>query len=75
MGNLSPASRKIISGDIRTAARIMGDIDNGAPGARDVLKEIFPYTGRAYIIGITGAPGVGKSTIVDRMAIHLREDG
>ena len=45
------------------------------PAAIAILKELFPYTGRASIIGITGAPGSGKSTLVDRMVEVFRKDG
>jgi LAO/AO transport system kinase len=65
---------KILSGDIRTAARLISDIDNNVPYVRDVLKEMYPHTGNAYIIGVTGAPGVGKSTLVDRMIEYLRKN-
>lgn len=65
---------KILSGDIRTAARLISDIDNNIPYVRDVLKELYPHTGNAYIIGVTGAPGVGKSTLVDRMIEYLRKN-
>jgi len=64
---------RVLSGDIRTAARLISDIDNNALYVRDVLKELYPYTGNAYIIGVTGAPGVGKSTLVDRMIENLRK--
>lgn len=64
---------KIISGDIRAAARLISDIDNGLPHVRGILKELYPHTGNAYVIGITGAPGVGKSTLVDRMIENLRK--
>jgi LAO/AO transport system kinase len=65
---------RVLSGDIRTAARLISDIDNGVPGVRQVLKKIYPHTGNAYVVGITGAPGVGKSTLVDRMLSHLRRE-
>jgi LAO/AO transport system kinase len=64
---------KIISGDIRAVARLIRDIDDNVPEAREVLKDLYPYTGKAYIVGITGAPGVGKSTLVDQMIAHLRK--
>jgi|GEM_PF-2479422 len=65
-------AEKIISGDIRSVARLIRDIDDNVPGAREVLKDLYPFTGRAYVVGITGAPGVGKSTLVDQMVTHLR---
>jgi LAO/AO transport system kinase len=68
-------AEKVISGDVRAVARLIRDIDDGMPGVQAVLKEIYPHTGRAYVIGITGAPGVGKSTLVDQMVGHLRGQG
>jgi LAO/AO transport system kinase len=64
---------KIVAGDVRTVARVIRDIDDGIPEVRGVLKELFPHTGKAYVIGITGSPGVGKSTLVDQMIAHLRQ--
>jgi LAO/AO transport system kinase len=66
---------KIVSGDIRSVARLIRDIDDNVPEAREVLRDLYPFTGRAYVVGITGAPGVGKSTLVDQMVTHLRNDG
>ncbi len=66
---------KVVSGDVRTVARLIRDIDDGMPHVREVLKELYPHTGHAYVVGITGAPGVGKSTLVDQMVAHLRERG
>lgn len=54
-------------------ARLIRDIDDGMPEVREVLKALYPHTGHAYVIGITGAPGVGKSTLVDQMVAHLRK--
>ncbi len=64
--------QKILAGDVRTAARLIRNIDDNVPGVRDVLKALYPHTGKAYVVGITGAPGVGKSTLVDQMISHLR---
>ena len=64
---------KVISGDVRTVARLIGAIDDGRPEAWEVLKKLYPHTGKAYVIGITGAPGVGKSTLVDQMVGLFRE--
>jgi len=68
-------AKKIRSGDIRAVARLIRDIDDKVPEAREVLKGLYPSTGRAYVVGITGAPGVGKSTLVDQMVTYLRKDG
>jgi len=65
---------KIVKGDVRTAARLIRDIDNGVQGTREILKALYRYTGKAYVIGITGAPGVGKSTVVDQMVRGLRKN-
>jgi len=66
-------AEKVIAGDVRSVARLIRDIDDGMPGVREILKELYPYTGKANVIGITGAPGVGKSTLVDQMIAHIRE--
>jgi len=65
----------VVDGDVRTVARLIRDIDDGMPEVRGVLKELYPHTGRAYVVGITGAPGVGKSTLVDQVVAHLRRRG
>jgi LAO/AO transport system kinase len=66
---------QIRQGDIRATARLMRDLDEGEPQAREVLKGLYQYTGRAHIVGVTGSPGVGKSTLTDRMIQYLREQG
>jgi LAO/AO transport system kinase len=66
---------KILGGDVRTAARLIRDIDDGVVSSRQVLKALYPYTGRAYFIGISGFPGVGKSTLVDQMIQAYRTEG
>jgi LAO/AO transport system kinase len=68
-------TEKILAGDLRSVARLIRHIDDGMPEARNVLKELYPHTGRAYVIGVTGSPGVGKSTLVDRMIQNLRTRG
>jgi len=65
--------RRLLDGDVRAAARIIRAIDDRQPEARDLLKALYPNTGRAYVVGVTGAPGVGKSTLVDRMVDQLRK--
>ncbi len=70
---MNDVAEKVLAGDVRAVARLIRDIDDDMPGVREVLKELYPYTGKAFVIGITGAPGVGKSTLVDQMLTHLRK--
>src|SRR5450755_119929 len=71
---MSPWSTKILSGDLRALARAATAIENRSPQAETLLKELFPHTGEATVIGITGAPGAGKSTLVDKLAHALRQE-
>jgi LAO/AO transport system kinase len=68
-------AKRILEGDIRAASRLMRDIDDRIPSALNILKELYPNTGKAYIIGMTGPPGSGKSTIVDKMVDIFRKEG
>ena len=72
---MASAVEKVIAGDVRTVARLIRDIDDKVPEVREVLKDLYVHTGRAFVIGITGAPGVGKSTLVDQMVNHYRKQG
>lgn len=65
--------KKVVAGDVRTVARLIRDIDDRIPEVRETLKDLYSHTGKAYVIGITGAPGVGKSTLVDQMISHIRK--
>jgi LAO/AO transport system kinase len=62
------------SGDARALARAISIIENRAAGWSDLLKALFPLTGHARVIGLTGAPGSGKSTLVDQLAKHYRKE-
>jgi len=64
---------KILNGDVLAAARLMRDIENEAPDAVDALASIYLHTGKAFIVGITGAPGVGKSTLLGGLIKFLRK--
>jgi LAO/AO transport system kinase len=68
-------AQKILEGDLLAASKLMRDIDDQMPGALESLKELYPKTGKAYIIGITGPPGSGKSTLVDKMVDFFRKEG
>ena len=60
------------AGDVRTLARVISTVENRSPGWSDLLKALFPHSGRARVIGLTGAPGAGKSTLVDHLARFYR---
>jgi LAO/AO transport system kinase len=66
---------QVLSGDVRAAARLMRDIDDNRPSAIAELKELYPRSGNAYLIGITGPPGAGKSTLVDQLTASFRKKG
>jgi LAO/AO transport system kinase len=63
---------QIRSGHSRAIARAISTVENRAEGWSDLLKALFPHTGRARVLGVTGAPGAGKSTLVDQLAKHYR---
>ncbi|MGA7567033.1 MAG: methylmalonyl Co-A mutase-associated GTPase MeaB [Terriglobales bacterium] len=65
---------RLRSGDARALARAISTVENRAAGWSDLLKELFPHTGKARVIGVTGAPGAGKSTLVDQLAKHYRKE-
>jgi len=63
------------SGDHRALGRAISWMENGHPGARDLMARVWPHLGRAAVIGITGSPGAGKSTLTDQLARVLRAEG
>ncbi len=75
MTSTDTTTQAILGGDIRTAARLMRDLDDRRPAAVAALKALFPHTGKAYMVGITGNPGAGKSTVVDALISHYRAQG
>jgi LAO/AO transport system kinase len=66
---------RITGGDLVAAAALMRALDDDLPGARAALREIYPHGGRAFVVGVTGAPGVGKSTLVDALVAAARARG
>lgn len=66
---------KVLEGDVRATARLIRRIDDGDRAVLEDLAELYRHAGRSYVIGFTGSPGVGKSTLVDRIVTKFREDG
>ncbi|MGD9564073.1 MAG: methylmalonyl Co-A mutase-associated GTPase MeaB [Pyrinomonadaceae bacterium] len=67
--------QKLYNGDPRTIARAISRVENYSADAAELMKAVFPRTGNALIIGITGAPGAGKSSLVDKLALYYKESG
>jgi LAO/AO transport system kinase len=63
----------ILNGDRLALARVLTQVENNTPDGRAALDSLFPHTGKAHLIGVTGAPGTGKSSLVNRLALHFRE--
>lgn len=66
---------RVLAGDARAIARAITLIEDEAPAGADLLRAIFPKTGRAYVVGVTGPPGAGKSTLVDKLTAAIRATG
>ncbi|HXH69973.1 MAG TPA: methylmalonyl Co-A mutase-associated GTPase MeaB [Pyrinomonadaceae bacterium] len=66
---------KLFAGDARSVARAITKVENGAENAAELMKQVFPKTGNALVIGITGSPGAGKSSLVDKLAFFYRDQG
>ncbi|MHC1566300.1 MAG: methylmalonyl Co-A mutase-associated GTPase MeaB [Candidatus Syntropharchaeia archaeon] len=64
---------RLLNGDRRAAAKLITLVENNASEIKEIMNFLYPHTGHAYIIGITGAPGSGKSTLVDRLTVELRK--
>lgn len=65
----------VLKGDVRAVARAITLVEDGRPEAAPLLAALFPHAGRAAVLGVTGPPGSGKSTLVDRITTHLRREG
>jgi LAO/AO transport system kinase len=72
---MSERAARVRAGDVRAGSRLMRDLDDRMPEALAELKQLYAHTGRAYVVGVTGNPGVGKSTVVDALIASYRRDG
>ena len=66
---------RVLDGDLRAVARAISLIENGVPEGAQLVRDLFSHTGHAWLVGVTGPPGVGKSTLVDRVTTHIRSGG
>jgi LAO/AO transport system kinase len=71
----TPLAERVLAGDARSIARAISLVEDEAPAGADLIRDIYARTGRAYLIGVTGPPGAGKSTLVDRLTTELRRAG
>jgi LAO/AO transport system kinase len=65
-------AQRVRAGEPRAIARAISLVEDDEPGAAALVRQLFPFTGRAYLVGVTGPPGAGKSTLVDRLSLELR---
>ncbi|HEY2516382.1 MAG TPA: methylmalonyl Co-A mutase-associated GTPase MeaB [Polyangiaceae bacterium] len=68
-------AEKVLAGDLRSLARALRLVDDRVGGYLEILKDLFPHTGKAFVVGVTGNPGAGKSTLCDRLIEVLRAQG
>lgn len=64
---------KVLEGDVQAAAQLITGIEDEMPSALEELEVLYPHTGKAYVIGITGPPGIGKSTLIDKVISIFRQ--
>jgi len=66
-------TKSVLEGNRLSISRLLTQVENNSPESRAVLAELFPHTGKAHLIGMTGAPGTGKSSLVNQLALHYRK--
>lgn len=69
----TPSTNPVLEGNRLALARLLTQVENDSPEGRAALAELFPHTGKAHLIGVTGAPGTGKSSLVNQLALHYRK--
>jgi LAO/AO transport system kinase len=67
--------QELLQGSRRALARLISLVENNDPRKEEIMQQLFPHTGKAYLTGITGAPGAGKSSLVDRLLSGMRRSG
>lgn len=73
--NATTEIERILAGDARAVARAISKVEDGVGGAAALMKSVFPHTGKGLVVGVTGSPGAGKSSLVDRLAGLYRARG
>jgi LAO/AO transport system kinase len=68
-------AQSVLAGDRLALARLLTQVENNIPEGRDALDELFPHAGKAHLVGVTGSPGSGKSSLVNQIALHYRRAG
>jgi LAO/AO transport system kinase len=72
---MSALAEQVLAGDVRALARAATLIENHHPDAAGLMKQLFPHTGKSVVLGVTGSPGAGKSTLTDLLIVELRKEG
>jgi LAO/AO transport system kinase len=71
---MSALAEQVLAGDVRALARAATLVENHHPDAAGLMKQLFPHTGKSVVLGVTGSPGAGKSTITDQLIVELRKE-
>ena len=72
---IEPLIDRVIAGEPQAVARAISTVEDGATGSAELMKQVYAHTGRGLVVGITGAPGAGKSSLVDKLAAFYRRRG